>query len=81
MSGGAGPDNIYDADQNVLSVGLCATLAGATMKHDLELLYQYHRFRTRSRQAFVDGVYAYQQGIDIRDASVPVTFGGGIMIA
>ena len=73
-----GPDNIYDSDQDVVSAGLCLTLSGKTMEHDFEFFYQYHHFRDVSRLAFIDAVYAYLNDIDIRDAYVPVEFGGNV---
>lgn len=71
-------DNIFDSAQDVFSTGLCITLAGGKMKHDLEVTFQYHRFREVSRMAFIDAVYAFQNNIPIRDAYIPATFGGSV---
>jgi len=54
------------------------TLLGKTMAHDFEFFYQYHRFREESRQAFIDAVYGYLNGIDVRDDYIPVEFGGNV---
>jgi len=76
----AGKDNIFDSDQDVFSTGLTVTVPDKTMEHDFELLLQVHRFRPRSRAAFIDGVYAYQHGIPIRDQFIPVEFGGTVWL-
>jgi len=71
-----GIDNIFDSDQDVFSAGFCVTLAGKTMEHDLEFFYQLHHFHDVSRMAYIDSVYAYLNDIPLRDAYVPVEFGG-----
>lgn len=73
-----GADNIFDSNQDVFSGGLCVTLLGKTLAHDFEFFYQYHRFREDSRQAFIDAVYGYLNGIDVRDDYIPVEFGGNV---
>ncbi|MEW6442246.1 MAG: outer membrane protein transport protein [bacterium] len=73
-----GTDNIFDSDQDVFSAGLSLTLDGKTMQHSLDIFSQYHHFHSESRMAYIDAVYAYLNGLDIRDTYVPVEFGGDV---
>ena len=71
-------DNIFDTDLDVFSAGLCITIAGKTMEHDIEIFYQYQHLHDLSRMAFIDSIYGYLNGIPIRDEYIPVEIGGEI---
>jgi long-chain fatty acid transport protein len=73
-------DNIFDADLDVFSLGLCVTLAGKKMEHDLEFFTQYHHLRDYTTAAYMDSVYAFQNHlpVTVRDDYIPVEIGGSV---
>jgi len=77
---GVAADNIFDSDLDVYSVGLCVTLGGKKVEHDLEFFYQYHHLRPYTTTAYMDSVYAYQNDLptSVRDGYIPVTVGGSV---
>ncbi len=73
-------DNIFDADLDVFSVGLCITLGGKTIEHNLEFFYQYHHLRDYTTAAYIDSVYAFQNNLptSVRDNYIPAVVGGSV---
>ncbi len=78
VTSGSGPDNIFDSDQHVFSGGVCVTWTGTTMRHYLEVFYQYHHFQDRFRLAFVDPLLAYVNHLTPPSQYSPVEFGGRV---
>jgi len=71
-------DNIFDADLDVFSTGMCITFIGKTMEHDLEFFFQYHHLSSYERQSYIDGIYAYENGISPRDEYIDAEISGYI---
>lgn len=69
-------NNIYDSDQDVYSAGLSLTLGDKKgREHVFEIFYQHHHFRSHSRYAYIDTVYAFMNHLD-RAGYMPVDIGG-----
>ena len=73
-------DNIFDSDLDVFSVGLCVTLVGKHMEHDLEMFYQFQHLRSYNTVAYIDSVYAYLNELPtgVRDNYIPAEIGGSV---